>query len=108
MNGQLSTHFVAAGTLEDLSSVSVEGNIDELEVKSADAVLRLSRPATFGYDGTRAAIGQLQLEAGNFTIEALGEIGQELGVARITAAKYLARALEHCRTAHESQSKGAL
>lgn len=31
------------------------------------------------------------------------EIGQELGVARITAAKYLAKALAHCRTHNTSK-----
>jgi RNA polymerase sigma factor (sigma-70 family) len=35
------------------------------------------------------------------------EIGRELGVARITAAKYLAKALAHCRTADDTQSKDA-
>jgi outer membrane protein insertion porin family len=75
LEGSVRGRFEAKGDLQNLPALAVTGDLEQLELRTGDASLRLARPAALRYDGTTAAVERLRLESGGFSLEASGALG---------------------------------
>jgi outer membrane protein assembly factor BamA/autotransporter translocation and assembly factor TamB len=74
LTGAFSARIKAAGTLDDVASVSAEGALEQLTVQMDDARLELDRPAAARYTASTLAVNGLRLRTGGTTIDVTGEI----------------------------------
>ncbi len=74
IDGTVSARIDAAGSLENRTSLAADLALTRLELRSNEATLRLTSPASAHYEASKLTVGPTRLETGKTALEMSGEI----------------------------------